>query len=91
MAEYIDIDQPLIFKDIHNRGITGTIRTILKANHTELVLADVVPVRHGRWKDCKPYNPEFNGYECSECGAKYQGFSPDNYCPNCGAKMDGEA
>ena len=53
--------------------------------------ADVAPVRHGRWMKCKPYNPEFNGYECSECGAKYQGFSPDNYCPNCGAKMDGEA
>ena len=53
--------------------------------------ADVAPVRHGRWLNCKPYNPEFNGYECSECGAKYQGFSPDNYCPNCGAKMDGEA
>lgn len=51
---------------------------------------DVAPVRHGRWIDCKPYNPEFNGYECSECGAKYQGFSPDNYCPNCGAKMDSE-
>jgi DNA-directed RNA polymerase subunit RPC12/RpoP len=50
--------------------------------------ADVVPVRHGWWLKCKPYNPEFNGYECSECGAKYQGFSPDNYCPNCGAKMD---
>lgn len=51
--------------------------------------AEVATVRHGQWIDCKPYNPEFNGYECSECGAKYQGFSPDNYCPNCGAKMDG--
>ena len=46
------------------------------------------PVRHGRWMECKPYNPEFNGYEWSECGAKYQGFSPDNYCANCGCRMD---
>jgi len=55
----------------------------------QIPAADVKSVRHGRWLNCKPYNPEFNGYECSECGAKYQGFSPDNYCPNCGAKMDG--
>ena len=49
--------------------------------------ADVRKVRRGRWLDCKPNNPDFNGYECSECGAKYQGISPDNYCPNCGADM----
>lgn len=52
--------------------------------------ADVVPVRHGHWISCKPYNPAFNGYECSECGAQFQGYRPDNYCGNCGAKMDGE-
>lgn len=54
---------------------------------TSIPPTDVAPVRHGRWLKCKSYNPEFNGYECSECGAKYQGFSPDNYCPNCGADM----
>ena len=83
MAEYIDIDQPLIFKDIRNRDVTGTIRTILKANHTELVLADVAPVRHGRWIN--------HGWStvCSECGED-DAFAKRNYCPNCGAKMDGD-
>ena len=54
--------------------------------------ADVVEVRHGRWifyhdilNDPKGY---FIRIECSECGLKTGQIS--NYCPMCGAKMDGE-
>lgn len=50
--------------------------------------ADVVEVRHGRW------GFDGLGWTCSECGeyaltdkAKMQVHS--NYCPHCGAKMDG--
>ena len=43
--------------------------------------ADDAPVRHGRWKRyCK------NLGECSECGEVVS--VRNNYCPNCGAKMD---
>lgn len=93
MAEYIDIDYPLLFKDIRNREIRVTVRDLLKANHAECVLADVAPARHGRWSREKNYE---TGYEiwvnvCSACGA----ITPVNvsrykYCPNCGAKMDKE-
>ena len=51
--------------------------------------ADVVPVRHGHWIPCKPQNPMLDGYECSECGAQFQGVRPDRFCGNCGARMDG--
>ena len=55
--------------------------------------ADVAPVRHGRWIDAYPDiepNPMFMYGICSECGFE-QGISKYlNYCPNCGAKMDGE-
>lgn len=53
--------------------------------------ADVVEVRHGRWTKellfCKPV--------CSECGEPCIGlhgydYELTNYCPNCGAKMDGD-
>lgn len=37
-------------------------------------------VRHGRW------SKEWGNYKCSLCGA-LDDFA-DNYCPNCGAKMD---
>lgn len=51
--------------------------------------ADVVEVRHGEW------GFDGMGWTCSECGeyalcktAQLQVHS--QYCPNCGAKMDGE-
>ena len=40
---------------------------------------DAVEVVHGRWID---------GMRCSECGQV--DWTKPNYCPNCGAKMDGE-
>ena len=54
------------------------------------------PVRHGRWipvgydgyaDGC----PVYNEWECSEChfACEGEGEPPLNYCPNCGAKMDG--
>jgi len=47
--------------------------------------ADVVPVRHGR-------NESGTGFMCSVCLFRdfgvFRGYKP-NYCPNCGAKMDG--
>lgn len=90
MAEYIDIDQPLIFKDIHNRDVTGTIRTILKANHTELVFADVIPVV--RCKDCKHGTRlvcGLAGNEYIECRHGNVPHRLDWFCAD-GAKMDKE-
>ena len=58
----------------------------------KLPAADVAEVRHGRWIDAYPDiepNPMFMYGICSECGFE-QGISKYlNYCPNCGAKMDG--
>ena len=45
------------------------------------IIADVAPVRHGRWKRCWK-----NLCECSECGEVVS--VRNNYCPHCGAKMD---
>ena len=51
--------------------------------------ADVAPVRHGRWIDGDPYCPicrknKFVGLDADI----WADWKPD-YCPNCGAKMDG--
>lgn len=57
--------------------------------------ADVVPVVHGRWSESKEHFYLNNGckewinFYCSECDAPNN--SPTDYCPHCGAKMDGGA
>ena len=55
--------------------------------------ADVAEVRHGRWEDevYTSWPLKIYGHKCSVCRA----ITPvsegkNNYCPNCGAKMDGE-
>lgn len=47
------------------------------------------PVRHGEWL---PY-PSDQHRKCSVCGIEYAKNTmalKSNYCPNCGAKMDGK-
>ena len=48
------------------------------------------PVRHGRWIEQEKYAFGVM-YDCSICGNRIldNGHSW-NYCPNCGAKMDGD-
>lgn len=48
--------------------------------------ADVVPIRHGHWEVIDAEEPR--RYGCSLC--KRLSWHIENYCPNCGAKMDGE-
>ena len=53
--------------------------------------ADVAPVRHGRWIAIKVPN-EWDKGQCSECRSIFNSSVwGTNYCPNCGAKMDGGA
>lgn len=47
---------------------------------------DVQPVRHGRWTDDTGIEGAWN--YCSVCGE--QAIDLYDYCPNCGARMDGE-
>ena len=52
---------------------------------------DAVEVVHGRWRietDEEEPNPMFKLVVCSAC--KEKANDTYNYCPNCGAKMDGD-
>ena len=49
---------------------------------------NVAPVRHGRWVPTEaPFMNECE--DCSVCGYRTVWGHRYNYCPNCGAKMDG--
>ena len=51
--------------------------------------ADVAPVRHGRWVEKEKYTFGIM-YDCSLCENRILDSGHHwNYCPNCGARMDG--
>ena len=56
--------------------------------------ADVAPVVHGEWVDEGFYadGSAKHAFHCSNCGHHIIEWKDDtsNYCPNCGARMDGE-
>lgn len=76
------------------RNLRGEIveRSIDVKDIEALEPADVVQVVHGKWikgkytDDDLRYND--HSYRCNRCG-KIVDFE-ENYCPNCGAKMDKE-
>ena len=59
-------------------------------NNPTTFVADVAQVRHGRWIEQEKYT--FGTmYDCSICGDRILDNGHEwNYCPNCGAKMDGD-
>lgn len=70
----------------------ATAKKLIRNIVSRTPASDVAPIRHGRWINAYPDiepNPMFMYGICSECGFE-QGISKYlNYCPNCGAKMDG--
>lgn len=82
MSRYIDREDLLNnLKQFAPEHLTPLIVMLIEKHPT----ADVAEVRHGKW------NKNGNGRDCSICGFKYYANgSLFNYCPNCGARMDGE-
>lgn len=54
----------------------------------KLPAADVAPVVHGRWKTSSD-RPDTLICSVCKCGFDMWKHDPHNYCPNCGARMDG--
>ena len=89
MADYIDREKVIELIDYHQEEYfeAETYFGLLKEDFMQLPSADVAPVVHGRWiLD----DPQYLLSHCSEChGFNSIGYKWE-YCPNCGAKMDGE-
>lgn len=93
-----DSRRPETYSD-YNQGWSDACNHI-RARLEYVPAADVAPVRHGKWKEWdgdafvgmnkfgKEIYRHFRYYTCSLC---YKGSAiKSNYCPNCGARMDGE-
>lgn len=99
MSEYIKREPLLLIAKQLEGSCFATPRIIdaIKKAPT----ADVVEVRHGEWiVDNRTFSVmDKFGYvreehkkthTCSECRVGIVGLANMKYCPNCGAKMDGE-
>ncbi len=78
--------EPPVWTDEHIEELLNDFYVIPKDTPT----SDVAPVRHGHWEQV-----DDTKCKCSECEvitmiAQYPIGADKNYCPNCGAKMDGD-
>lgn len=73
-------------------GIYADAYNDLAEDFYSIPAADVAPVVHGRWvHDGRRIESGIDWCHCSECGKSDNFCARTNYCPNCGAKMDGGA
>ena len=94
MTKYVNADE-LFQEDFtdfwHDKADQKVFENIL----IDAPTADVVEVRHGKWK-IKQDDFYCEYMMCSCCKEEFYPDDADtvdttpNYCPNCGAKMDGE-
>lgn len=95
MAEYIERETAKrAFQDIDAGRREGT--TLLSPEEAtdylaeyldEIPAVDVQEIRRGKWEEIRDAYGQLEGWMCKECGREMK--AKENYCPNCGAKMDG--
>ena len=83
LLELYRIDDPVLNENGH------VPLPVIRQNIMDIPAADVAPVRHGRWEPGNPICPVCGGDKFKDLDADiWCDWMPD-FCPNCGAKMDG--
>lgn len=84
-------------KDNYAKGYDAALGRVLIAVRGVPTAADVQPIKHGYWEEVTDYGGWGDThYRCSICGEEWyleDGKPKDNnmnFCPRCGARMDGE-
>lgn len=88
MSDYIEREAVLS----HYKKCSFAMVKAVIAYIEDIPAADVAPVVHGRWEYIPQTLDTLSQFRCSVCGWWSLDPSIDNaynYCPNCGAKMDG--
>ena len=103
MGDYISRDMAIA--RLTKVEVTNRLATMTDAKReiAEMPAADVAPVVHGEWEavDWREYDANGcevicypkDGIACTHCryAFKKDALWKKNFCPNCGAKMDGGA
>lgn len=103
MGDYISRDMAIA--RLTKVEVTNRLATMTDAKReiAEMPAADVAPVVHGEWEavdwreydanDCEVICYPKDGIACTHCRYvfKKDALWKKNFCPNCGAKMDGGA
>ena len=102
MTDYISREDVLNLPQSITRNFVGEVveRSIDVEYVKAIPAADVVPVVHGKWiphsEKSREYigtvlvHVEYDYWLCDTCGYRVEKGQPMyNFCPNCGAKMDG--
>lgn len=92
--ELLALIKPITDEDAKWACTGADVKALLVKSITNAPTVDAEPTRHGEWKEWWPgdcaliMTGEEILYECNLCTAKF--VDKSRYCPNCGAKMDGD-
>lgn len=95
MADTRPIDANALFDALYD----NEFQTFCPLDEVSDVIAaaptlDYAPVRHGEWERMDEYCNHSKEFRCTSCKQSvfydhFTRFCEYDYCPNCGAKMDG--
>lgn len=81
-------------KELNKNGnfgmIISSVLNKVERALSEIPASDVQPVKRGRWIDTGDWvGEDLYIFRCSACNER--SLEAGNFCPNCGARMDGES
>lgn len=97
MLEYIERDKVLAKEEffgehaIWDNPMADGCMAVRSDFIMNIPAADVAPVRHGRWINFEWESLTTFSFKCNQCGITITTSWDYNYCPNCGARMDGKS
>lgn len=90
MAEYIEREALITKFKKMGLGEHGLVERLFADGVYTVIAAfpaaNVAPVTHGKWEEIRDAYRQLEGWMCKKCGRETK--AKENYCPNCGAKMD---
>lgn len=78
----------LFFNSKRNAETVGHIIEVDSSNPNNATVCEMEEIKHGKWEEIRDAYGQLEGWIHTECGREVK--IKENYCPDCGAKMDEE-